>query len=231
MERERSATMWDNHVKPAPFLSNDRRKVKGSDDHQEDEPLIKPSTRVHGESWDATSKLSAHDWRNLACKGVAMWLPQKKIIDVLPVEVRAMAFRVQACILSTGSRLKRMKTQNTGLDKRGRGGCTRYSFLLKNKVAVYVPSTNCPVRDTWLHPPPELASIQPASCTKRSPRRSIFMINFVAQRLNAGLDCFSFLVAQSLTLYVRGCFLVMSFEERLSTCMADIVEVHIITNA
>lgn len=60
--------------------------------------------------------------RNVAAEG-------GKKIDVLPVEVRAMAFRVQAGILSSCSRPEGTKQQSTKYDRERTGRCTRYSFL------------------------------------------------------------------------------------------------------
>jgi hypothetical protein len=56
-------------------------------------------------------------------------------------------------------------------------------------MAGYVPGTTRPARNIWLHQSPELDLIQLAAPDDRT-RMSIFMINFVAERLGAGLDCF-----------------------------------------
>jgi hypothetical protein len=96
--------MWDNHVKPASFPSNDQPNVQGSDDHQEDGPLIEPTTRVHGESWMGRANDQLMIGEIWHAKGPQCGSRKRKKIDVLPVEVRAMAFRVQAGILRCGSR-------------------------------------------------------------------------------------------------------------------------------
>lgn len=56
-------------------------------------------------------------------------------------------------------------------------------------MAGHVPSTTRFARNIWLHPSPELALNQLVAPDDRT-RMSIFMINFVAERLGAGLDCF-----------------------------------------
>lgn len=82
-----------------------------------------------------------------------MWLPKKKKIDVLPVEVRAMAFRVQAGILSSGSR-----PEDETQDRKGLGGVQGTLCCWRNTMAGYVPSPTRPIRDIGVHPSPDLAS-------------------------------------------------------------------------
>jgi hypothetical protein len=73
--------------------------------------------------------------------------------------------------------------------EKGRDDVLGTSAYPQNIMAGYVPSTTRLARNIWLHLSPELASIQLVTPDDRS-RMPIFMINFVAKRLGAGLDCF-----------------------------------------